>query len=215
MRYLLLIGGVVVVHLIEVNVIDAGITQWIAHDFAATIQSIEGDTVLWFSQHWNPVLVTFFVLIYIGVYPFTLWFSPLYCILTDAHRAMKTLAYGLLLIYCIALPFYLFFPVTNVYTFYSLNSALNTVIPTVDQFFYATTTQNNCFPSLHVAMSILVARAASLTGNKRLTYFMYGCSIGVIISVIYLAIHWITDVVFGGFLALAVIMILNQCISEE
>ena len=152
---------------------------------------------------------------YIGVYPFTLWFSPMYFLLSNDKKAMKSLAYGLLLIYSLALPFYLFFPITNVYTFYGIESALETVIPGVEQFFYSTTTSNNCFPSLHVAVTLLIAKSVTLTKNKKLTYFSYFCSISVILSVIYLAIHWITDVICGVILALLVFYLQNAINKGE
>jgi membrane-associated phospholipid phosphatase len=147
---------------------------------------------------------------YIAVYPFTLWFSPIYYLITDNKKAMKTLAYGLLLIYIVALPFYLFLPITNVYTYHNVGSALESVIPSIENFFYSTTTQNNCLPSLHTAMTIMVAYSVSLTGNKKYTYFAYFTMISVIISVIYLSIHWIVDVISGGLLAVGVILILRK-----
>jgi membrane-associated phospholipid phosphatase len=126
------------------------------------------------------------------------------------------LAYGLLIIYIIALPFYLFLPIRNVYTFYEVEkSALETVIPSVETFFYSTTTKNNCLPSLHTAMTILIAYCIRLTGNKKLTYFIYFTMISVILSVIYLSIHWIMDVICGVILALGVIFILRRFIREK
>jgi len=213
--FLLIIFGVVALHLIEVNLIDPHVTEWVGHDFANEIKGIEGDTVYWFSQNWTPILVYFFVIMYIAVYPFTLWFAPTYFLLLNKKKSMKTLAYGLLLIYVIALPFYLFMPITNVYTHYNVSSALETVIPSVESFFYSTTTQNNCLPSLHTAMTILIAYSVSLTGNKKLTYFAYFTMIAVIISVIYLSIHWITDVIAGALLAVGVIFILRRFMRED
>ena len=208
--YILIISVVVIIHMLEVNIIDPIVTEWVGYDYANTIQSIEGDIVFWFSQHWTPVLLYFFVIMYIAVYPFTLWFAPTYFLITDQKKAMKSLAYGLLLIYLIALPFFLFVPITNVYTFHGANSALETVLPSVESFFYSTTTNNNCLPSLHTAMTILVAYSVSLTGNKKFTYFAYFCTISVIISVIYLSIHWISDVICGVLLAVGVIFILKK-----
>jgi len=213
--FLLIIFGIVALHLIEVNLIDPHVTEWIGHDFANEIRGIEGDTVYWFSQNWIPALVYFFVIMYIAVYPFTLWFAPMYFLLLDKKKSMKTLAYGLLLIYIIAIPFYLFMPITNVYTHYKVSSALETVIPSVESFFYSTTTQNNCLPSLHTAMTILVAYSVSLTGNKKLTYFAYFTMIAVIISVIYLSIHWITDAIAGALLAVGIIFILRRFMREK
>jgi len=213
--YTLIIFVVVFFQLLEVNVLDALVTKWVGVDFANNIHGFEDNVVYWFSQHWIPALVYFFVFMYIVVYPFTLWFSPLYFLLTDEKKSMKTFSYSLLLIYAVALPFYLFVPITNVYKFYGMESALNAVIPGVENFFYSTTTQNNCLPSLHVAMTILIAWSVHSTGNKKLSYFAYFCMISVIVSVIYLAIHWVTDVICGALLAVVVIFILNRFIKDE
>ena len=210
--FILIILAVVTFHLFEVNVLDPRLS---VGDYTNNIKNFEGDIVYWFSQHWTPILIYFFVLMYIAVYPFTLWFSPLYFLLTNNKKAMKTLAYGLLLIYVIVLPFYLFLPVTNVYTYYNVGSALETTIPTVENFFYSTTTQNNCLPSLHTSITILIAYSVSLTGNKKMTYFTYFTMLTVITGVIYLSIHWITDVVTGALISVGVIFILRKFIREE
>ena len=214
-KYLIIIVGVAAIHLIEVNILDSYFTHLVGIDFANSIQVVEDGVVYWFSQNWIPALVYFFVFIYIVVYPFTLWFSPLYFVITNDKKAMKTLAYGLVLIYTIALPFYLFFPVTNVYTFYGTESALETVIPSIESFFYSTTTHNNCFPSLHVAVALLIAKSVSITKNKKYTYFTYFCTVSVILSVIYLAIHWITDVLGGILLAFGVFYLQKKFIQEK
>lgn len=213
--FLLILFGVVAFHLFEVNVIDPPVTDWVGHDFANNIRDFEGNIVFWFSQNWTPVLVYFFVIMYIAVYPFLLWFSPFYFLKTDDKKPMKALAYGSLFIYIGALPFYLFMPITNVFTYYNVNSALETVFPSISGFFYSTTTQNNCLPSLHTSMTILIAYSISLTGNKKLTYFAYFTMISVIISVIYLSIHWITDVISGAILSVVVIFILKRLLRKE
>jgi membrane-associated phospholipid phosphatase len=197
-----------------VNLIDPYTTDLIGHDFTPTIELIEDGIVRWFSQYWTPALLYFFVFIYIGLYPFLLWFSPLYFIIVHNKKAMKTFTYSLIVIYTIALPFYLFFPLTNVYTYYGLNSALDSVIPTIEQFFYTTTTNNNCFPSLHVAVSLLIVKTAKLTNNKRFIYLTYFCVIGVISAVIYLAIHWITDIIGGIVLAYGSFYLTKRFIKE-
>lgn len=212
--YISLITGVIVIHLLEVNILDTITTNMIGDTFTPSIQFIEDGVVHWFSQLWTPVLIYFFVFVYIGLYPFMLWFTLLYFIMVNEKKAMKTFACSLVGIYAIALPFYLFVPITNVYSYYGTPSALNMVIPSIEQFFYTTTTTNNCFPSLHVAVSLLLVKTVSLTNNKRFIYLTYFCAICVICSVIYLAIHWITDVIGGILLTLGVFYLIKHFMKE-
>lgn len=184
---------------------NPGFTNWMT--------VIESDIVAGFSALWIPLLILFFVFIYIILYPFTLWFTPLYALITNQKHALKTLGFSLFFLYLIALPFYLFFPVTNVYTHYNLPSALNTVIPEIETFFYATTTQNNCFPSLHTAMSIIITRTIFFTENKRFQYLGVFVMVTVIISVLYLSIHWIVDVIGGIIVALFALYISQKTIN--
>lgn len=212
---LLIILGIVAFHLLQVNLIDPITTELISNDAASVFAGYERDLLQAIQGVWHPLLLTIFVSAYIIVYPFTLWFSPLLFLVTESRNAMKTLAYGLALIYAIALPFYLFLPVTNVYTYLGTASALETVIPSIDSFFYATTTTNNCFPSLHVAVSLLIAKSVSKTRHHRYILFTSLSALLVIIAVIYLAIHWITDVVAGVLLALGVFYLLDRYVKEK
>lgn len=215
LKFLLLIIIIVAIHLIEVNFIDPWITNIIGFDYAETFTSIEGSFVASMSNYWIPVLVGFFVIMYIIIYPFTLWFSPFYFIIDEQKKAIKTLAYGLVIIYATALPFYLFLPATNVYQFNNISSALNMIIPNVEEFFYTTTTSNNTFPSLHVAMSIMIFYSVKQTNNQKYKYLTMFSMITVILSVIYLAIHWILDVIAGIIVAIIAILIITHLLRTE
>jgi len=214
-KLLLMIIIAVSFHLFEVNFLDPIVTEWVGYDYANILVNFEDGIVIWFSQHWTPGLLHFFVLIYIVIYPFSLWFSLLYFILDEQTTALKNLAYALVITYLISLPFFLFLPITNVYTYYGADSALETILPSVEQFFYSTTTCNNCLPSLHTAMAIFLAYCGSLTNNKKFAYFTYFMMISVLISVIYLSIHWITDVIAGAVVALVTIFLLKRYIPNE
>ena len=211
-HYFFLILIVVFIHLIEVNFIDPITTSMVHPGFTSLIISIENGIVAGISSYWTPVFTLFFVFIYIILYPFTLWYTPYYSIVTREKQALKTLAFSLLFLYIIALPFYLFFPVTNVYTHYNIPSALNMIIPKIETFFYSTTTQNNCFPSLHTAMSIIIAQTIVTIDNKRFQYLGFFVMVTVIISVLYLCIHWILDVIGGIIVALLALYLSKKTI---
>lgn len=214
-KYILIITSIVIIHLFEVNIIDGIITDIINFDFAYLFRNIEGDIVYNISNYRNIILVNYFVFIYILIYPFTLWFSPYYYIIKNNEIAIKRLTYGFMILYLISLPFYLFFPVTNVYKFYNLISNLNSVIPNIESFFYITTTQNNCFPSLHVAMSTLIAWSSFSVKNRFYSNFLIIIMISVILSVIYLSIHWIIDIISGFIITILAILILKYFIKVE
>jgi len=214
-KLLLIIIAAFCFHLFEVNFIDPIATEWVGYDYANILVRFEDGIANWFSQNWNPILLYFFVFIYIIIYPFSVLFSLIYFILDDQKKALKNLAYALVVTYVISLPFYLFLPITNVYTYYGTESALETVIPSIEQFFYSTTTHNNCLPSLHTAMVIFLAYCASLTNNKKFAYFNYFLMVSVLISVIYLSIHWLTDVIAGIIVAFVTIFLLKRYITNE
>ena len=212
--YILIIVVMVIIHLIEVNLVDPITTEMIGVDFANNIYAFEGDIVPNFSQLWTPTVLVFFVIMYTVVHGFTIWFLPFYLIIANEKKAMKKLAYGFFIIYSVALPFYLFLPITNVYVFTNIESGLEMALPGIEHYFYSTTTQNNTFPSLHVAMTILLTWCAYQTNNKKLQYFMIFVMTTVIISVIYLVIHWISDVISGALLSIMAILILRKYIKE-
>jgi membrane-associated phospholipid phosphatase len=210
-KYLLIIVLVAFVHLIQVNVINEYAASLITVDYSFIVSTFDfgiGETI---TNYGTAALLYFFVFMYIVVYPFILWFSVLFFVLHNDSKSLQLFSSSLAVIYAVALPFYLFFPVTNVYTFYSYDSALELVIPSINNFFYFTTTTTNCFPSLHVAVSLLIALCVSTKYYKRYSYFVMFCALCVMISVIYLAIHWIIDVVggillsFGGFYLIKII----------
>jgi tRNA nucleotidyltransferase (CCA-adding enzyme) len=208
--FIILLILVVTIHLIEVNFIDKLVTEITNLDFTPSIANLEKGFTPYIHNLWNMPLVYFFVAIYIIVYPFTLWFTPLLFIFSDENISMKWFSYGFLVVYILALPFYLFLPITNVYTYLNLQSALNNVIPGIEQFFYATTTQNNCLPSLHVAAALLIAITTWKSKNKRYKYFTTINCILVVISVSYLSIHWITDIAGGIIVVLIAITLLKR-----
>ncbi len=213
--YLFIIFFVVFIHLIEINLLDSYCTTFINQDFAIVIEQIENGYVAYLASYWHPVLVTIAVAMYILIYPFLLWFTPLYALLTQNTELLKIFAIGVGIIYSIALPFYLFLPITNVYLYHHLPSALEHILPSIEQFYYTTTGPNNTLPSLHVAISLFIPFITWKTTNKRFFSFSILVAIGVICAVLYLAIHWFIDVIAGVIVTITAIKIVQYLHQEH
>jgi len=202
---------------VEVLFLDGMTTEWVnsmvGEDFFTQIfYSVEGDLVP--SFQWNkPMLYTFFG-VYTIVYPFLLWFMPVYFILDDGDSSWIAL-FMYPTLYLIQLPFLLFFPVTNVYTYLELDSALEYILPGYEGFYYLVTTTNNCFPSLHVAFPFSVMFVSFYSGNKRLEGFAFTCAISIAFSTLYLWIHWLLDVVGGIALAVFTFILLRWMMRKR
>jgi len=97
--------------------------------------------------------------VYIVIHPIMLGFVPLF-LLFSGSRLFKGISASYLSMYAISLPFYLFFPVNNVFTAYGRETALGGVFDGITEGWYKVTTENNCFPSLHVAMVVIIAAFA-------------------------------------------------------
>jgi membrane-associated phospholipid phosphatase len=147
--------------------------------------------------------------VYIVIHPIMIGFVPL-LLLFSGSRLFKGIAASYLSMYAISLPFYLFLPVTNVFTSYSRETALLVVFDGIKENWYKATTENNCFPSLHTAMVVIVVAFAYYywkegKGRYGREFFIINLiyALSVIFGVIFLTIHWIADVV-GGLIVAAI-----------
>jgi membrane-associated phospholipid phosphatase len=201
--------GALLFQLVEVLLLDDVATEWIngmmGEDyFTRMIYSIEGDLVP--SLPWNRPMLYTFCGVYTILYPFLLWFMPVYFILDDSS-SIALFMYPTL--YLIQLPFMLFFPVTNVYTYLELDSALEYILPGYEGVYYLVTTVNNCFPSLHVAFPTSIALVSLGAENRKLKWFTIASAVLIAFSTLYLKIHWLLDVVGGIALALFAFILLK------
>ena len=213
-KFLLAGFAVLVLHLLLVQ-LDQPITELVGRDFAAQVAQLEGGAVPSLQALWNPVLNVFFSVMYILIHPWMLYFPILLFILSDEERPAKATLLIFPLAYLLALPFYLFFPATNVFTFHGVTSPVFELFPQLVGLYYSATTPNNTFPSLHVAFALLIAHAARYSRNRNYRYWAYFYAGSVTLATLYLNIHWIVDVVGGIVVALVVATFTSRFISTE
>lgn len=213
-KYLLAAVAVLIVHLLLVQ-LDDEITRALGWDFAPSVSALERGFVPWLQNFQATPLDYFFSIMYIIIHPVMLYFPILLFILSDEERPAKAQLLMYPVGYLLAIPFYVFYPATNVYVFHNLQSPVFELFPQLTTFFYAATTENNTFPSLHTAFAILIANAARYSRNRHYRYWAYFYATSVVISTLYLTIHWGVDVLGGIIVALIVATFTKRFISTE
>ncbi|KKO52314.1 phosphoesterase PA-phosphatase [Paenibacillus sp. DMB20] len=169
-------------------------------DFTPMIFQWEGSFVrhlqdFFYSPWITPVLAYFYLLVFqaliigsLGVY------------LIQQNKALVySTCYAILINYAIAIPFYLLFPVNEVWsyppagvTFHMLD-----VFPDFETIYRPLSGLDNCFPSLHTSLSMTMALLSFRSGNKRWMIITGVSAALIIFSIFYLGIHWASDMFAG------------------
>ncbi|MEA2054954.1 MAG: phosphatase PAP2 family protein [Candidatus Thermoplasmatota archaeon] len=210
------------IHITETK-IDPVVTSKFSLDFTRTIYCLEGDIVGFFQSWSNPLLDYYMVFIYMFGFTFLLYFTPVLYIFSKDLKALKLAItiYGIII--AVAIPFYLFFPVNDVwwasqnYSWYQGRAVafrLQQIWPGVTDNFFAFTTLNNCFPSLHCSISMAMAATAWIRNYKKFAVAASIIAMSIPLATLYLGIHWFTDVVAGELLALAAVLLAVRIVGE-
>lgn len=176
----------------------------LSSDFTGFVFGIEGHFVqtvqhLFVTPWLTPVIVFFYVIMLQSVLA-----ASLGVYLVDKNRLMLySTCYAVILNYAVAIPFYLYFPVNEVWSYApaGVRFVMLDVFPTFEQEYRALSGLNNCFPSLHTAISLTTALLAYRSGNRRWKVITGINAAVIIFGIFYLGIHWLTDMIGGTLLA--------------
>ena len=181
--------------------------------FTHVVYSIEADLVFHIQERFRNDLVSEILsLHYLFAYLFIIWYPPMHYILSKDPDLADLAAMNYFVIYLLAVPFYLFFNVEVTSSF----------IPGVDalmyhdgwniEFFTSNDPLDNGIPSLHVGLPIsllMIHRAytrqrgidISEWRHRGLDIFIMSNVAIYLFSILYLGIHWVSDVIPGLILA--------------
>mgnify|MGYP001282651754 FL=1 len=174
-----------------------------------SVHALEGNFVLWIQNAFeNDVLTAFLNFHYLFVYLFLIYVTTVYYAYTSDRDMTDKVTMNYLLIYALAVPYYLFFNV----------EVTSSWIPGMDALlyhdgmystFYATHDPlDNAVPSLHVAIpfGILMLnylhvkeKGIEMKDWRHYRYHMFILinTMVFIFAILYLGIHWVTDIPLG------------------
>jgi len=173
------------------------------------VYGLEGEIVLWIQQTFeNASLTDFLNFHYLFIYLFLIYVTTVYYAFTGERDLTDKVTLNYLLIYAIAVPYYLFFNVEVTSSWIPGMKALLYHDGTYTAFYASHDPLDNAVPSLHVAIpfGILLLnwlhvkeKGIRLRDWEHWRYHVFICAntILFIFSILYLGIHWIIDIPLG------------------
>jgi membrane-associated phospholipid phosphatase len=203
-KFLLLIAGMFGV--LAINKYELQIEQkmHLTSDYTPFIFGLEGHFVqavqdIFYSPWLTPIIVFFYIFMLQSVLA-----ASLGVYLLDKNRVMLyATCYAIIINYALAIPFYLYFPVNEVWSYLpaGVKFTMLDVFPKFEQEYRPLSGLNNCFPSLHTSISVTMALLAFRSGNRRWMAITSISAVVIVFGIFYLGIHWLTDMIGGTLLA--------------
>ncbi len=174
-----------------------------------TVHNLEGNAVLWVQNTFqNDALTTFLNFHYLFVYLFLIYVTTVYYAYTSDRDMTDKVTLNYLLIYAIAVPYYLFFNVEVTSSWIPGMDALLYHDSWYSTFYAKHDPLDNAVPSLHVAipfgilmLNYLHVKSKGLTLKEwrhyRYHMFILINTVVFIFAILYLGIHWIIDIPLG------------------
>jgi membrane-associated phospholipid phosphatase len=139
---------------------------------------------------------------YIVLFP-VLMLSPVLLAAAEGRLpAYRAFVKGIAINYVACFPFYLFFPVKEMWAGNPdrVRLLIDDVSPKIIEAYRSTSALDNCLPSFHVSLSVTAALLAWRTEPRPFALAAAAASGLVIVSTVYLGVHWLTDVAAGALL---------------
>lgn len=162
---------------------------------------------------WAPLthLLTY---VYVIIFPLLGIASVLVYSRERDWESLRRLGLGLVINYAVALPFYLLFPVNEAWAGDAgIRFLIPSVFPGFETIYRPMSGLDNCFPSLHTSLALTYALVALQSSHRRLSAAI-GAGAGlVMLSTLYLGVHWVVDMLAGVILAVGASGYLTSAIT--
>lgn len=215
--YFGLLGGVLVVNKLTRRV-GQDLSWVVGVNVTGVIYAIEGTFVASVQSVATPQLTAFFSFMYVYGYVFVLVFPLLAYFVLEDDRFLRETCLAYAFNYAIGLVCYVVFIAYGPRNLMpaAVESLLYVYWPESQLLTRQMNTNTNVFPSLHSSLSVTVVLLAYRTRDRYPVwlYIATFCSCSIVISTMYLGIHWATDVVAGIVLALVSVSIATALGAE-
>jgi membrane-associated phospholipid phosphatase len=185
-------------------------------DMTPFIYAVEGDMVLWVQTTFeSEILTAVLTHFYVAGYMMVLFSAFVYtCYFDDRHMADR-ITLTILLVYLLALPFYLFFNVRVTGDYIPGMEALGyNLTPEIQTWFTRIDPFTNGMPSLHIGMPFaiwLCYARNDLDGRwKAWRVFLVIYTLLTAFTILYLGIHWVSDIIGGILVAIAAVHVAER-----
>jgi DNA-binding SARP family transcriptional activator/membrane-associated phospholipid phosphatase len=163
---------------------------------------LEGHYTFEYHELTNPVAVIGYSTAYFIVFPLLLLGVGLALARRPGIRPFRVFSLGVAINYAVSLPFFLFFPVAERWTYPESGAIVLSDLWTVQliDVFRPISGLDNSFPSFHTSLTVLVVLTAFLFRLRhRWTTLFLGAT--VVLATFVLGIHWTMDIVAGAAVA--------------
>lgn len=184
------------------------ISESIGWDITAEIYAIEGEFVTVLQNVIPEATIEFFSVMYMFGFPFLLVTAPILYFALPTQRHLKELLIAYVLNYLVGSICYTLFIVYGPRNHLSSVSGLMyDFYPQTQTMTAAVSANTNVFPSLHASLAVVVLLFAWRSRDEYPRWFLISAFVvsGVVLSTMYLGIHWLIDIIAG--IALAVFSI--------
>lgn len=186
----------------------------VGFEITSLIYAAEGDLVPWIQSFASPPLTVLFSAIYVYGYVFLLTFPVLAYLALADDRPLRTTCLAYSYNYTLGLVLYVLFIAYG---------PRNLLVPTVESLMYTTWPESqlltaqvnantNVFPSLHASLSATVVLLAYRTRATYPRWLVVSTILGgaIVLSTMYLGIHWGVDVLAGAILGVASVIVAER-----
>lgn len=188
------------------NFIETQLEEWLKSPgsyalglrMAQAFHEIEGGLNFAGAEHVGRWAVGGYALAYFVVLPALLIAAAVNCWRREHPQALRVFSFAIALNYLLALPFYLFLPVPERWSFPAAKATLlsDLLSTRLIEVVRPISGLDNCFPSLHVALSVQVI-LLGYWAHSRWRHSILCCAGTVILSTFFLGIHWLPDMAMG------------------